>query len=326
MLLIMMSHLKFLILFLCLTSVLTFSTKKSMNSSENLIDRVGPIQETNLTMNSTSVTYDPTVVASAPTKEIAANHTINKYILAEGGPVPVPKSSSLENTALADGVNLSFRNLTHFTRENTSNEENTKPSVVPRKGVEPKVVPWKWAGRMSDPLASSMEESEPDKNLNQNVSEDTTISSNMGSFVSKEYKFRNNITDLNSTRIFSTTNFKEVNKTIEAGVVTPQINATQAPKRHKPKPTATVGGSDEDKPIPASPTKTSPLGMPRKIDYIVPVVITIMAVPLLGLAAFVLYRRGRDCWDKRHYRRMDFLIDGMYNDWSSKGHAFPDSE
>ena len=90
------------------------------------------------------------------------------------------------------------------------------------------------------------------------------------------------------------------------------------PKNFKPKPTVTIGEMDIDKPIPASPTKTPPLGMPRKIDYIVPVIITIMALPLLGGAAFFLYRRGRDCWEKRHYRRMDFLIDGMYNDHSWK--------
>ncbi|XP_043267983.1 uncharacterized protein [Venturia canescens] len=89
-------------------------------------------------------------------------------------------------------------------------------------------------------------------------------------------------------------------------------------KKFKPKPTVTIGEMEADKPIPASPTKTPPLGMPRKIDYIIPVIITIMALPLLGGATFLLYRRGRDCWDKRHYRRMDFLIDGMYNDYSWK--------
>lgn len=88
--------------------------------------------------------------------------------------------------------------------------------------------------------------------------------------------------------------------------------------KHKPnpKPTVTMGGgsADPNKPIPPSPTKGSPLGMPRKIDYIIPIAITIVALPILGIASFFLYNRGKDCWDKRHYRRMDFLIDGMYND------------
>ena len=85
-------------------------------------------------------------------------------------------------------------------------------------------------------------------------------------------------------------------------------------RKHKPKPRVTVGELDVDEPIPASPTKTSPLGTPRKIDYIIPAVITLTALPLLGITFYVLYKRGRDFWDKRHYRRMDFLINGMYNE------------
>uniref|UniRef100_A0A6M2DZ43 Putative mucin-5ac n=1 Tax=Xenopsylla cheopis TaxID=163159 RepID=A0A6M2DZ43_XENCH len=49
-------------------------------------------------------------------------------------------------------------------------------------------------------------------------------------------------------------------------------------------------------------------------DYIVPVVITIFAVPLFVICSVFLVRKARDFWEKRHYRRMDFLIDGMYND------------
>lgn len=85
-------------------------------------------------------------------------------------------------------------------------------------------------------------------------------------------------------------------------------------RKPKPKPEVTIGGKEADEPIPASPTNTSPLGQPRKIDYIVPVIITVTALPLLSVAFYVLYKRGRDYWDKRHYRRMDFLIDGMYNE------------
>lgn len=83
---------------------------------------------------------------------------------------------------------------------------------------------------------------------------------------------------------------------------------------HIPKPTLTSGeGNDDGEGMPSSATQTE-FGMPKKIDYVIPVVITIMATPILGIAAYILYTRGRDCWDKRHYRRMDFLIDGMYND------------
>lgn len=103
-------------------------------------------------------------------------------------------------------------------------------------------------------------------------------------------------------------------KNVSSVTEVPQKVVTVKVKKHKLKPTVTIGGSNVDEPIPASPTKSPPLGMPRKIDYIIPVMITILALPMLGVTSYVMYRRGRDCWDKRHYRRMDFLIDGMYNE------------
>lgn len=103
------------------------------------------------------------------------------------------------------------------------------------------------------------------------------------------------------------------NKTVQDVIVVPlKVNLTVI--KPKPKPTATTGEGDDDQKMPPIPTQKPLLGMPRKIDYIVPIVITVMAVPLLAIGAFVLYKRSRDCWDRRHYRRMDFLIDGMYND------------
>ncbi|XP_067012192.2 probable serine/threonine-protein kinase DDB_G0272254 [Anabrus simplex] len=48
--------------------------------------------------------------------------------------------------------------------------------------------------------------------------------------------------------------------------------------------------------------------------YIIPVVATILVVPLVVALLMFLYRRGAEFWERRHYRRMDFLIDGMYND------------
>lgn len=48
--------------------------------------------------------------------------------------------------------------------------------------------------------------------------------------------------------------------------------------------------------------------------FIVPVIITIFAVPFMALLGYQAVRRGREAWRNRHYSRMDFLIDGMYND------------
>ncbi|CAH1106380.1 unnamed protein product [Psylliodes chrysocephalus] len=51
----------------------------------------------------------------------------------------------------------------------------------------------------------------------------------------------------------------------------------------------------------------------RRADYIVPIVAVILSVPLVAIIISVLYKRGKDWWQHRNYRRMDFLIEGMYN-------------
>jgi hypothetical protein len=130
----------------------------------------------------------------------------------------------------------------------------------------------------------------------------------------------NNQTSTNSSKIFistersNITHIAPVKEIVQEQEITPQVIRIKTIRKPKPKPEVTVGEKEADEPIPASPTIKSPLGMPRKIDYIVPVVITVTALPLLGAAFYALYKRGRDYWDKRHYRRMDFLIDGMYNE------------
>lgn len=47
---------------------------------------------------------------------------------------------------------------------------------------------------------------------------------------------------------------------------------------------------------------------------IMPIVITIVVVPAFALLAYMAVKRGREAWKNRHYKRMDFLLDGMYND------------
>ncbi|XP_043658520.1 cell wall protein DAN4 [Drosophila teissieri] len=48
--------------------------------------------------------------------------------------------------------------------------------------------------------------------------------------------------------------------------------------------------------------------------YVVPIVTVLLTVPLAIGVVTIMYRRFRDMWSTRHYRRMDFLVDGMYND------------
>lgn len=47
---------------------------------------------------------------------------------------------------------------------------------------------------------------------------------------------------------------------------------------------------------------------------VTPVVITILIVPVFALLGYMAFKRGQEAWRNRHYKRMDFLLDGMYNE------------
>ncbi|KAJ8724924.1 hypothetical protein PYW07_015882 [Mythimna separata] len=47
---------------------------------------------------------------------------------------------------------------------------------------------------------------------------------------------------------------------------------------------------------------------------VMPLVISILLVPMFAVLGYMALRRGQEAWKNRHYKRMDFLLDGMYND------------
>lgn len=220
-------------------------------------------------------------------------------------------------------------------RENAPKERCASSSVVARKGVQDKIKPRKGVEENITPTKSIDQNIDPEK---QNVLFNQTTFENMkpimesspaiGTAHIKSDTFNISIPKINAT----TPRFDNLNRSINSSYSNASLIPENGTTSHseiitntetslhivkhipKPKPTVTtVNGPEINESIPPR-TKNPPLGIPRKIDYIVPVIITIIALPILGAVIFVLYRRGRDCWDKRHYRRMDFLIDGMYND------------
>lgn len=52
----------------------------------------------------------------------------------------------------------------------------------------------------------------------------------------------------------------------------------------------------------------------RHPGLVMPIVITILVVPMFAVLGYMAMKRGRDAWKNRHYKRMDFLLDGMYNE------------
>lgn len=265
-------------------------------------------------------------------------------IMGEGSPVyratqrgdsPRSDKNSRISTMVAEGIKITADDLVR-TDSQSGALKIRNPSVVPRKGAIPpsKIAARKGVGPESVaqtdssvqnidqavsvlPTIDKAEKKKTDRSNGKNSTTDPkTLPDPATMAIPVVDKSASNSSHYSNKSVTSPTPVN-VTPTGETNIQKLLTSPSSTTRKFKPKPTVTIGEMDIDKPIPASPTKTPPLGMPRKIDYIVPVIITIMALPLLGGAAFFLYRRGRDCWDKRHYRRMDFLIDGMYNDHTS---------
>ncbi|KAH8287348.1 hypothetical protein KR054_006066 [Drosophila jambulina] len=77
-----------------------------------------------------------------------------------------------------------------------------------------------------------------------------------------------------------------------------------------PKPASTLG----EPLVPQVQELTGTLADRGDTSYVVPIVTVLLTVPLAIGVVTIMYRRFRDMWTTRHYRRMDFLVDGMYND------------
>lgn len=96
------------------------------------------------------------------------------------------------------------------------------------------------------------------------------------------------------------------------------IKSTTPPVPHKPTVLdASALGSSGDKTMSliAEGLKhkqaTNPGSHP---GMIMPIVITVLVVPMFAVLGYMALKRGQEAWKNRHYKRMDFLLDGMYND------------
>lgn len=217
---------------------------------------------------------------------------VSSSFVGEGGPITVSSTTSSIIHATVQQLNASdISNSSRITLKNESNDynvgRNNTSKIVPRKGA--------------DISSVTFHENESVVNVSGVTEENHMITASPSTVQPNlTITMRPNATTENSTLLHqnATSNSK-----MNMHVV-----------KHKPKPTATIGSNDMDAPMPVFSSKGSFFGMSKKMDYILPVVVTLVILPLLIAVSYVVYRKGRDCWDKRHYRRMDFLIDGMYND------------
>lgn len=122
--------------------------------------------------------------------------------------------------------------------------------------------------------------------------------------------------------VYVETTPKSVAINVTKSTTTTTTTTTAAPK----KPTVTVGDNDDEslsnKQSSKSESSSSDGGAENMFvvnshksssNFVIPIVAVILSVPLVAIVISVLYKRGTEWWQHRHYSRMDFLIDGMYN-------------
>lgn len=131
----------------------------------------------------------------------------------------------------------------------------------------------------------------------------------------------------NSSSIQSTVTEK-THRTLPRKGVSKETNVTAEVTIKPKKPTVTVPGNNES--VVASYAQSDKLNSTSKTSkvpnnnilnsnqdntqkYIVPIVIVILSVPFVAILISVVYKRGAEWWKYRHYRRMDFLINGIYD-------------
>lgn len=79
---------------------------------------------------------------------------------------------------------------------------------------------------------------------------------------------------------------------------------------HNKKPEYVSDKEDVDDFDKYSIIKTSTTGE----DYVIIGIVIVIGIWFSVFGGLIFYRRAGEYWDRRHYRRMDFLVEGMYND------------
>lgn len=291
-----------LILFVWIVSILTLSRSDVVKT-----DGTAPLTSGSSALSKdeqqTLSSFVHSTTESVGFTETLKNNGATPQVAGEGGPISI--SSTMGGVAshltnISDSLNKQDTLLKEEDNiQSTGNRKINK--IVSRKGAN-EMLNMKQENVTHTELMTSnntklITESSSVANTTHNDEKHIALNTN---------KLKLNITAVNST--INSANVSQENVTKSTAVTASSV------QEHRPKPTATVVGPNSDKRAFISHTKGAHLGMSKKIDYVLPVIVTLISLPILGAIIFMIYKQGRDCWDKRHYRRMDFLIDGMYND------------
>lgn len=172
--------------------------------------------------------------------------------------------------------------------------KNKEKSVVARKGV----------------VYSSAEDTQVPANV-------TKIDKNNGTRPN-QVDILKDIINPKKIAALSVTNQKIINNSVPKDDTIEKKNKTETPK----KPLVLSNEALDQIPLVDFETSYPKDGHNTKVPrnpnshpgMIMPIVITILVVPMFAVVGYLAIKRGQEAWKNRHYKRMDFLLDGMYND------------
>ncbi|XP_030379022.1 cell wall protein DAN4-like [Scaptodrosophila lebanonensis] len=278
--------------------------KDKQNTTENTA-RARTIGKTDIAQLSSNVSTTTTTTSTTTTQAPATQAK-----KASKGPV-VAEGVSLDDTSAKNQTIVPTLNATVSNNNNTdTSKSNSSVSSIPPTT----------SSSTTNTTISSNSSSAPTAN----ATTSTTISSTSTSTTTTT------ITTTSSTTTTTTTPRPTKPKILYGTGVHPEWeekNAEKSATLQKPQAGSSSSSQTGAAPSPVLPEPEPPLAQPSQElssssqlvnrgsnEYIVPIVTVLLTVPLAIGVIITMYRRFRDFWSTRHYRRMDFLVDGMYND------------
>lgn len=237
---------------------------------------------------------------------ILCNDTVAKSKVINNTP-PVSLLPNVTQVPI-EGGSISTNKLAMVLPKNNDNipsldKETGKSKIVPRKG----------AGNYTDDITDSSEK--PTLSLSENIPLKVHHTSIANSNITKEQSTTTikNVTLQKVNNTVMNNSSENANKTIELPKKPLILNADlleNAQPEVKSSP-ETVHSQIQS---PNSKVKTYISSANNHPGMVMPIVITILLVPMFAVLGYMALRRGQEAWKNRHYKRMDFLLDGMYND------------
>lgn len=206
-----------------------------------------------------------------------------------------------------------FQDLTHSGREHVSEKPHVKVAInSTTTNLTKTVYEVKSTSGNKTSNITYIKSSEKTTQLNDSEKNDVNHSSDIVQKNKTKVSNHNEHTD--KSLVSSTNQTTTIKSNITASTVKPVVR----------KPLVTVHDDEADKTDTVSKMNNlstnviniDPVLNEKKhtrSNYVVPIVALILSVPLVAAVISILYKRGKDWWLHRNYRRMDYLIEGLYN-------------